>query len=57
MSNLIDFGVSPYDAMQISGHQTDSMLRRYDIVSTKRLRDIGRQMEEHLGKSDNDAVQ
>ena len=57
VSNLIDFGVSPYDAMQISGHQTDSMLRRYDIVSTKRLRDIGRQMEQFLGKSGDDAVQ
>ena len=57
VSNLIDFGVSPYDAMQISGHQTDSMLRRYDIVSTKRLRDIGRQMEQFLGKRGDDAVQ
>jgi hypothetical protein len=57
VSNLIDFGVSSYDAMQILGHQTDSMLRRYDIVSTKRLREIGRQMEEHLGKTGDDAVQ
>lgn len=57
VSNLIDFGVSPYDAMQISGHQTDSMLRRYDIVSTKRLREIGRQMEQFLGKRGQDAVQ
>lgn len=57
VSNLIDFGVSPYDAMQISGHQTDSMLRRYDIVSTKRLREIGQQMEQFLGKGKQDAVQ
>jgi integrase len=48
VSNLVDFGVSPYDAMQISGHKTLSMLQRYDIVSTKRLAEIGRRMEERF---------
>lgn len=48
VSNLIDAGVSPYDAMQISGHKTDSMLRRYDIVSAKRLKEIGQRVHDFL---------
>ena len=34
--------------MQISGHKTDSMLRRYDIVSAKRLKGIGQRVHEFL---------
>lgn len=52
VSNLIDFGVSPYEAMQITGHKTMSMLQRYDIVSTKRLAEIGRRMEEKFAELD-----
>ncbi len=48
VSNLMSAGVSAYDAMQISGHKTDSMLRRYDIVDPKRLRAIGEQVEEKI---------
>lgn len=51
VSNLIDFGVSPYEAMQITGHKTLSMLQRYDIVSTKRLAEIGRRMEEKFAEA------
>ena len=45
VSNLIDAGVPQLDAMKISGHQTDSMIRRYRIVSPKQLRSIGERVE------------
>jgi integrase len=48
-SNLIDAGVPQVDAMAILGHETDAMFRRYRIVSAKRLRSIGEQVEAHLG--------
>jgi integrase len=37
--NLIRAGVSEHVAMRLTGHKTESMLRRYDIVSTQDLRD------------------
>ncbi len=48
VSNLIDAEVPQLDAMKISGHQTDSMLRRYRIVSPKQLRSIGQKVEADL---------
>ena len=48
VSNLISAGVTPCDAMQISGHKTDSMLRRYDIVDAERLQRIGQQVEKNV---------
>lgn len=48
VSNLIDAGVPQLDAMKISGHQTDSMIRRYRIVSPKQLRSIGQRVEAYL---------
>ncbi len=57
VSNLMSAGVSAYDAMQISGHKTDSMLRRYDIVDPKRLREIGKQVEESFGSRETETVQ
>ena len=29
-------GVAQHDAMEVTGHKTDSMWHRYDIVDTKR---------------------
>ncbi len=48
VSNLIDAGVPQLDAMKISGHQTDSMIGRYRIVSPKQLRSIGERVEAYL---------
>lgn len=48
VSNLIDAGLSPHDAMQIVGHKTHAMLQRYDIVSAKRLQGLGQQVEAML---------
>jgi integrase len=44
-SNLIDAGVPQIEAQKILGHETDSMFRRYHIVSTDRLAEIGRMVE------------
>ena len=57
VSNLMSAGVSAYDAMQISGHKTDSMLRRYDIVDPKRLRAIGEQVAASFGRKETERVQ
>jgi integrase len=35
--NMIDAGIPQSHAMYISGHKTDSIFRRYDIVSDDRL--------------------
>ncbi len=48
VSNLIDAGAPQMDAMKISGHPTDSMMRRYRIVSPKQLRSIGERVEAYL---------
>jgi integrase len=34
--NMSEAGVAQHDAMEVTGHKTDSMWRRYDIVDTKR---------------------
>ena len=54
VSNLLDAGVPQLDAMKISGHQTDSMIRRYRIVSPKQLRSIGERVEAYLKGKDSE---
>ncbi len=44
---MIRAGVAPHVAMSISGHQTDSMLRRYAIISEVDQRAALRRTEEH----------
>jgi hypothetical protein len=46
--DLIRAGVSAHVAMTISGHQTDSMLRRYDIVDTRDQREALQRRAEYL---------
>ncbi|MDP6087271.1 MAG: tyrosine-type recombinase/integrase [Nitrospinota bacterium] len=43
--NLIRAGVSQTVAMKISGHKTDSIFRRYDIVSQEDLKEAARKQE------------
>ena len=38
MSNMIRAGLDPAVAMRISGHRSDSMFERYNIVATEDLR-------------------
>ena len=46
--NMIRAGVSPHVVMQISGHRTASMLKRYDIIDEVDLRDAARKTEAYL---------
>ena len=38
-------GWSEKKAMMISGHKTDAMLRRYDIIPTEDIKESGRQAD------------
>lgn len=46
--NLTRAGVSQHIAMKISGHKTDSVFRRYDIVSSKDLQDAARRVNAYV---------
>lgn len=43
--NLVRAGVSQTVAMKLTGHKTDSVFRRYDIVSPEDLRDAARKLD------------
>lgn len=45
--NMIRAGVSQNVAMKISGHRTDSIFRRYDIVDDRDLRDAALKIQAH----------
>lgn len=46
--NLIRAGVSQHVAMSISGHRTESVFRRYNVVAEGDLRDAARKLNEYL---------
>jgi integrase len=46
--NLTLAGVSQHVSMRISGHRTDSVFRRYNIVSTEQLSDAMKRVEQML---------
>jgi len=54
--DLIRAGVSAHVAMSISGHKTDSMLRRYDIVDTRDQRAAMERRAEYLKSVRTDGV-
>ena len=43
--NLVRAGVSQTVAMKMTGHKTDSVFRRYDIVSESALREAARKLD------------
>jgi integrase len=43
-------GLSEHEGMALSGHKTDSVYRRYDIISDDDLMESMRQVQEHLKK-------
>jgi len=45
---MIEAGFSGKEAMTISGHKTRSVFDRYHIVSSRRLKELGKKMEAHL---------
>jgi len=54
--DLIRAGVSTHVAMSISGHKTDSMLRRYDIVDTRDQRAALERRAEYLKAARSEGV-
>lgn len=48
--NFVRAGVSQTIAMQMSGHKTDAVFRRYDIVSEADLADAARRLDDAAGK-------
>lgn len=49
--NLVRAGVSQTVAMMVTGHRTDSVFRRYDIVSGADLREAARKLDAAGGRS------
>jgi hypothetical protein len=54
--DMIRAGVAPHVAMSISGHKTDSMLRRYAIISEGDQRAALRRTEEFRAAEQERAV-
>lgn len=50
--NMIDAGLTEHEAMIISGHLTDSMFRRYDIIDEKRLSTAAQKLDAHFRETD-----
>lgn len=49
--NMVAAGVAQVTAMQLSGHKTDSMFRRYAIVAESDMRTALRMTQNHLARS------
>src|SRR3954451_5123763 len=49
---MVEAGFSEEEAMEISGHKTRAVFDRYHIVSSRRLRELGKKMELHLAALD-----
>ena len=45
---LIRSGIHPHVTMKITGHKTDSMLRRYNIVDERDLRDAAKRLGDYM---------
>ena len=45
---LIRSGIHPHVTMKITGHKTDSMLRRYNIVDERDLRDAAKKLSDFM---------
>jgi integrase len=48
---LIRSGIHPHVTMKITGHKTDSMLRRYNIVDERDLRDAAKRLGDYMAAS------
>ena len=50
LTNMIEAGFSKKEAMEISGHQTAAVFRRYHIVSEARSKLAGERLQEFMRK-------
>jgi integrase len=50
VSNMIEAGIDPLYAKAISGHKTDSVLMRYNIIREELLREAGEKLSESLAR-------
>jgi integrase len=46
LTNMIEAGFSEKEAMEISGHKTDRIFRRYHIIRRHRIQTLGNRMDE-----------
>jgi len=53
VKHYIEAGVAPHVVMGWSGHRTESMLRRYNIIDLDDLRRAGKQASSYLGAKAN----
>jgi integrase len=53
VKHYIEAGVDPHVVMSWSGHRTESMLRRYNIIDLDDLRRAGKQASNYLGAKAN----
>lgn len=56
VSNMVEAGVDPLDAMAASGHKTASVFKRYNIKSVKRAQDAGKKLSESLRRKQQEAA-
>jgi len=54
VKNMEDAGIPRKTAMQITGHKTESIYRRYHIVSDRDIRDAGVKLAAFAGRAGND---
>jgi hypothetical protein len=50
---MIDAGIDPLYAKAISGHKTDSVFTRYNIIRDEPLQEAGKKLSESLAESRN----
>ncbi len=56
VTNMIEAGFTEKEAMEISGHKTRSVFDRYQIVSERRLKQLGEKMEAHIRNKEKDEM-
>jgi integrase len=56
VSNMIDAGIDPLYAKAISGHKTDSVFTRYNIIRDEPLQEAGKKLSESLARKQKEAT-
>jgi integrase len=57
VSNMVQAGIDPLYAKAISGHKTDSVFERYNIIDTNPLTAAGKKLSEHLRMKSKEAAE